>query len=60
MKYTLQFTIEKETKGAIRYAETGVGQFDEPTIGTLYMRKSAFKELGSIPQRLVVTVEVAQ
>jgi len=58
MKHTLQFQIDKETKGAVRYAEQGVGQFDEPVVGTLYVRKSAFKSLGKIPQSLVVTVEV--
>jgi hypothetical protein len=58
MKHTLQFTIEKETKGAVRYTEQGVGQFDEPVVGTLYVRKSTFKSLGKIPQSLTVTVEV--
>ena len=57
MKYELTFTVEKETKGAVRYAENGVGQFDEPVIGTLYVRKSAFKELGAIPRNISVTVE---
>ena len=60
MKYELHFTLEKETKGAARYQEDGVGQFDEPVVGTLYVRKSAFKSLGKIPQVLNVTVEVAQ
>jgi len=53
----LTFTQDRETKGAIRYAEDGVGKFDEPTVGTLYVRKSAFKELGRIPATLTVTVE---
>lgn len=59
MKHTLTFTIEKETKGAVRYAEVGVGKFDEPIVGTLYVRKSAFKELGQIPTGLRVTIEVS-
>lgn len=56
MTKTLKFQIEKETKGAVRYAEESVGQFDEATVGTLYVRKSAFKELGRIPQVLTVTI----
>lgn len=57
MNKTLTFAIEKETKGAVRYAEEGVGQFDEPTVGTLYVRKSAFKDLGKIPQQITVTIQ---
>lgn len=60
MDKTLEFQLEKETKGAVRYAEIGVGQFDEPTVGTLYVRKSAFKALGRIPQSLTVTVKAGQ
>lgn len=60
MKYELSFTLEKETKGAARYQEDGVGQFDEPIVGTLYVRKSAFKALGEIPTGLKVTVEVPE
>lgn len=57
MDKTMTFTLEKETKGAVRYAEQGVGQFEEPTVGTLYVRKSAFKELGRIPQQITITLE---
>lgn len=57
MNKTLTFKFEKETKGAVRYTEAGVDQFAEPTVGTLYVRKSSFKELGRIPQELTVTIE---
>ena len=57
MKKTLTFVVEKETKGAVRYQESGLDQFAEPTVGTLYMRKSSFKDLGKIPETLTVTIE---
>lgn len=56
MKVTLKFTVEKETKGAVRYQEDKE-PLSEGVVGTLYMRKSAFKELGQIPPTLMVTVE---
>lgn len=56
MKVTLKFTIEKETKGAVRYAEDK-DALSEGVVGTLYVRKSAFKELGQIPQTLTLTIE---
>lgn len=57
MNITLHFTVEKETKGAVRYAEvdaTGKPAFS-PQIGTLYVRKSAMTE-GRIPPAITVTV----
>lgn len=57
MRVQLEFTLERETKGTFRYAEKTAGEFDEPVVGTLYVRKSAFKAEGKVPQSLTVTVE---
>lgn len=60
MTLTAKFVIDRETKGAIRYAEIDedgiVKDFDAVVIGTLYIRKKA---LGAdvVPQALTVTVE---
>lgn len=56
------FTLEKETKGALRYQETdGGGQALKieggAKVGTLYVRKSALN--GEMPQKLKVTIEAA-
>ena len=53
----LRFTVEKETKGAVRYQEVDAVNKPvfAPKIGTLYVRKSAMNN-GSIPQVLDVTV----
>lgn len=59
MQKTLTFALEKETKGAIRYLELVEDKFAEPTVGTLYVRKSAFKDLGRFPQKITITIEVA-
>jgi hypothetical protein len=53
---TVKMTIEKETKGALRYAEERESDFEEAKIGTLYIRKSAFKEHGQVPKAIVVQV----
>lgn len=54
MTRTLQFTIAKETKGAVQYKEDGTGPGTEGTIGTLYVRKSALD--GKVPSTLTVTI----
>ena len=62
MKYTLMFTLERETKGALRYQEVKLDDkpvtvdspIDERLIGTLYLRKA---KVTGAPQTLVVTVE---
>jgi hypothetical protein len=46
--------MEKETKGAVRYAEKGSP--DKHILRTLYIRKTAFKE-EVLPQSIVVTIE---
>ena len=57
MQTTLKFTLEKETKGAIRYQEVGDDGAPAfaPQVGTLYIRKSALPG-GKIPKSLTVTI----
>ena len=61
MKLEVAFKLEKETKGALRYAE--VDEKGEPIeqawakIGSLYLRKSAFERGAEFPKTLRVTVE---
>jgi hypothetical protein len=54
---SLSFTVEKETKGTIKYQEVGVdGQpAFAPSVGTLYVRKSNFPD-GKFPRALAVTI----
>ena len=57
---TATFTLERETKGAVRYAEvdsngTVLAIGEGAKIGTLYIRKDALD--GKIPLRIKVTVE---
>ena len=62
MKNTIRFTFERETKGAVRYAEETSNSLAEPSIGTLYIRKSTLAAAGHkvAPTVLNVTVEAAQ
>lgn len=57
MKKTIRMTLERETKGAVRYMEVGTtGQqleLADAVIGTLYIRKSAMQ---AIPSTIIVTV----
>ena len=46
---TLRFEVEKETKGAVRYAEVGT-----EAVGTLYLRKAALDE--PYPKALTVII----
>jgi len=57
MHITLNFAVEKETKGAVRYAEVGADGKPAfaPQIGTLYVRKSAMSD-GNVPQRLQIEI----
>ena len=51
---TLVFTVEKETKNAVRYTETtelGAASI----IGTLYVQKWAFPS--DVPKELTVTIK---
>ena len=60
-KFTAEFLLERETKGALRYQEVeDKGQPVETVwakIGTLYIRKTAFERGVEPPNRLTVTVE---
>ena len=61
-KHVLNYVLEKETKGAVRYMQVDSG--GQPIKGddngalaeTIYFRKKA---LGDAPQKLKVTVEAA-
>lgn len=61
MKTEVQFRLEKETKGALRYQEVDdKGEVVEQAwakIGSLYLRKSALERGAAFPQLLCVTVE---
>ena len=55
-KQTLTFTLERETKNTIRYAEDASGK--PPAIGTLYVQKWL---LGNQPpQKLTITIGEAE
>ena len=57
MTKTVQLTLRNETKGAVRYEETGYKDNPSYLIGTLYLRKTG---LGTpVPQAIKVTVEGA-
>lgn len=53
-KITIRFTKTKETKGTHVFTEEG----DTPSVGTLYLKKSAAATLGN-PETLIVTIESA-
>lgn len=59
MKLAVMFTLERETKNTIRYAEV-VPPDTEPIVGTLYVQKKALNERmdGNWPIALEVTIEV--
>lgn len=54
MDIQCEMVLEKETKGAVRYAEKG--EPESQILRTLYIRKSAFKD-GAPPKEIQVTVE---
>ena len=49
----IRFEFEKETKGTFRFKEVS----DEPVIGTLYIKKSAVKDL-KLTDQDSITVEI--
>lgn len=61
MEKTVRFTLERETKGAIRYQEVteagDVATVDQQLIGTLYLRKSGVGR--EVPASVEVTVRTA-
>jgi len=58
MERTVTFKMEKETKGAVKYAELddngNVVDYADALSGTLYLRKSALQ--GAVPSEIKVTV----
>ncbi len=55
MNFKVTMKVEKETKNAIRFQETGTKGADK--IGTLYVQKSAFGD--TTPEIITVEVTVA-
>ena len=51
--FDISLDIDRETKGAVRYAERGASP--DHKVGTIYFRKTAFKD-GKFPQSIKVTV----
>lgn len=49
----LKFTLERETKGAVRYQEAAPQGFEK--IGTLYIRKTTFGK-PEYPKEIFVTI----
>ena len=56
----INFTLERETKNTVRFAEDEAGQpADHPgttVVGSLYLQKAAHAKLGA-PGRITVTIE---
>lgn len=56
----INLTLERETKNTVRFAEDEAGQPSDhpgyPVVGTLYVQKAAYVQLGS-PQQIKVTIE---
>lgn len=55
MNQTVEMMLDKETKGAVRYAEKGdpKGQI----LRTIYIRKTAFVDGTAFPKEIQVTVK---
>jgi hypothetical protein len=55
----LKFKLEKETKGALKYAEVNEAGDVETVyhaVGSLYLRKTAIERGAPVPKTLTVTV----
>ena len=55
MEIQCEMTLEKETKGAVRYEEKG--EPEKQIFRTLYIRKTAFAKGVTPPKEIQVTVE---
>jgi hypothetical protein len=55
-KVLVEFSLDKETKNAVRYTE--VTTEDRGKIGSIYLLKEVAESLGS-PERILVSVEAA-
>ena len=57
-KISVEFSLEKETPGSLRFQETKSGKVvkvaDGAKIGTLYVRKDALN--GKVPEKLKVDI----
>ena len=53
---TLTFAKSKETKNCLQYAEETTA--DRPTVGTIYLLKSAAAQLGN-PEKIKVSIDKA-
>jgi hypothetical protein len=53
--FEINLDLEKETKGAVRYAERGPA--DAHKIGTVYVRKAALKEPYPKALKLTITLD---
>lgn len=58
----VKMKLERETKGALRYYEVDPNENpveiqDGAYLGTMYIRKVAFRGRDSFPQKIKVTVE---
>jgi hypothetical protein len=56
-KLVIELTREKETPGTIRFQEQDPDE--DPKVGTLYVKKAAYKRLGD-PTRIRVTIETIE
>ena len=52
-KIELEFEVDKETAGTVRFDEKSV----VPVVGKLYVKKSTLEKMGW-PQKLKVTIEI--
>ena len=55
MEAAIEMTLDKETKGSVRYAEKGDPA--EQILRTLYIRKRAFSEGAPYPDEIKVTIK---
>ncbi len=55
MQQKLEMVLEKETKGAVRYAEKG--DPEGHILRTMYIRKTAFRDGVEFPKEIRVTID---
>lgn len=58
---TAKFKLDRETKGAVRYQEVddqGNPETVYHSVGTLYVRKTAFPRGTAVPNEITLTLEV--
>lgn len=57
--HTVMFDFEKETSGTWRYKERVLNEGDLPVIGTLYVKKTAIREMGE-PAVMTLTITAGE